>query len=248
MPHQPFQCIVPGSDTAVLFVHGIIGTPDQFFSLLPLVPKEWSVVSLLLPGHGGEVLDFAHSSMQFWQDHVRSAVSTLSLTHSRILLVGHSMGTLLAINEALRRPNQIAGLFLMAAPLVIGPKCEAVPDGLRVIFDRTVGHPGAESSQRACSIHITPKLWQYLGWLPRYRELFHESFACRSRIRRIEISVTAVQSHRDELVSRRSCRYLEGLPCVDLHVLPNSRHFDYSAEDFAALKHYFEAFCADFLS
>ena len=246
MPHQPFQRIVPGSDTAVLCVHGIIGTPDQFLPLLPLIPEAWSVVNLLLPGHGGEVLDFAHTSMDAWQVHVSAAADTLRQTHQRLLLVGHSMGTLLIINEAARRPEQIAGLFLLAAPLVIGPKPSAALDGLRVAFGRTAGHPGAESAQRACSIHITPRLWQYLGWIPRYRELFRESAACRSRIRHLEVPITAVQSYRDELVSRRSCRYLEGLPYVDLHVLPDSRHFDYSPADLAALQGYFQAFLRQF--
>ena len=49
MPHQPYFRIIDGADTAILFVHGIVGTPDQFSALLPLVPQEWSCVNLLLP-------------------------------------------------------------------------------------------------------------------------------------------------------------------------------------------------------
>ena len=77
MPHQPYFRIIDGADTAILFVHGIVGTPDQFSALLPLVPQEWSCVNLLLPGHGGSVSDFSHTSMA--RLHVKKLLSFSSL-------------------------------------------------------------------------------------------------------------------------------------------------------------------------
>ena len=55
MPHQPCTRLLSGGETAVLFVHGILGTPDHFSPFLSLVPPEYSVINLLLEGHGGSV-------------------------------------------------------------------------------------------------------------------------------------------------------------------------------------------------
>ena len=70
MPHQPTSRTVDGSSTAILFVHGIVGTPDHFLDLLPLIPDSWSYVNILLPGHGGSVGDFSRSSMALWRKAV----------------------------------------------------------------------------------------------------------------------------------------------------------------------------------
>lgn len=42
--------LLPGAACAVLFVHGILGSPAQFAPFLPLVPQDWSFCNLLLQG------------------------------------------------------------------------------------------------------------------------------------------------------------------------------------------------------
>lgn len=248
MPHQPYQQTIPGSDTAILFVHGIVGTPDQFQPLLPLVPERWSVDNLLLPGHGGSVQDFSRSSMAQWRAHVAAHIDMLASTHQRVVLVGHSMGTLFCIDEACRRPKQITGLFLLASPLRIGLKPSAIRQSLQVAFNVPGKTEAAQAAFRACSIKATPKLWQYLGWLPRYLELFQASRQGRQQISQIAVPTIAVQSAQDELVSQRSCRHLTGLDHVSLHLLPHSRHFYYHEDDLPMLQQYFREFCAQFTS
>lgn len=120
MPHREYIRLVPGADTAVLFLHGIVGTPRHFDSRLPLVqlvPETWSVYSLLLPGHGGSVEDFSVSTMQQWKDYVWKTFDALAQTHRHIVLAGHSMGTLFAIQLAIEKGEKIPFLFLIAAPI-----------------------------------------------------------------------------------------------------------------------------------
>ena len=78
MEHTEYRRIVSGADTAVLFIHGIAGTPRHFDPFLPLVPEGYSAVSLLLPGHGGTVRDFSRASMAGWETHVQRTVQELA--------------------------------------------------------------------------------------------------------------------------------------------------------------------------
>lgn len=246
MPHQPTIRIIDSADTAILFVHGIVGTPDQFRDLLPLVPADWSCVNLLLPGHGGSVSDFSHSSMAQWRRYVSDQIDALAATHSRVLLVGHSMGTLFCIDEVLRCSDQIAGLFLLACPFYPQLTVSAALQSLQVAFGIRGRSEAAQAAHSACSITATLKLWQYLGWIPRYLELFQAAKQGRLQVGQVSVPTIAVQSRCDELVSQRSNRYLVQAPRVTLHILPDSRHFYYPLGDLMQLQEYFRRFIEAF--
>ena len=47
--HRPYTRIVKNAETAVLFIHGIVSTPQVFDPLLPQVPADCSLMCLLLP-------------------------------------------------------------------------------------------------------------------------------------------------------------------------------------------------------
>ena len=97
MEHKEYKRICDNSSIAILFIHGIVGTPNHFNKFVSLVPDSISVYNLLLDGHGKEVKDFSKTSMKKWELQVTSAVQELSLMHEKIYIVAHSLGTVLAI-------------------------------------------------------------------------------------------------------------------------------------------------------
>lgn len=245
MAHSPISRILPDADTAVVFVHGILGTPDHFLPFLPLIPESWSCCNLLLDGHGGSVQNFSHTSMALWQQQVADTLALLRAHHCRIYMVGHSMGTLLCLQAALKHPEAISGLFLLAVPLRVHLKPVGVKNSLAVIFNRIdPTDPVSFATQKACSIQTTRKLWQYLPWLQRYGELFRLIAQIRTQLPELRIPATAFQSQHDELVRPSACRDLQktGIPCT---LLPHSGHYHYAPDDLALLQHAFQAFCRD---
>jgi esterase/lipase len=135
MPHEETVRLVDGATVAVLFMHGIAGTPNHFRTLLPLeqmIPADWSVYNVLLPGHGKKVEDFARSSMAQWKSYVNEIFNKLCDTHEKVILVGHSMGTLFSVEMALKRPEKIPFLFLIASPMVAGVKPFGVANMLKL--------------------------------------------------------------------------------------------------------------------
>ena len=115
--HKEVNIIQKDADTAVLFIHGILGTPRHFDFLLPLLPGTWSRRAILLPGHGGSCRDFARSSMEEWKACCEKAFTELAAEHERVLLVGHSMGTLLSVYLAEKYPEKVGSIFALAMPL-----------------------------------------------------------------------------------------------------------------------------------
>ena len=115
--HQPLKRIVPGAKAAVLFIHGINATPRFFDEYITALPADISVHSLLLPGHGGTVMDFGRHGAKEWEAHVRAAIEELRAAHERVYIMAHSLGTLLAIREAVRDDRNLAGMLLLCVPL-----------------------------------------------------------------------------------------------------------------------------------
>ena len=127
---------VPGAAYVVVFLHGILESPAQFADFMDSVPPYCSVYNLLLPGHGGDPLAFAGSSAEKWRSFVLDWISRLSGSHRRVVIAGHSMGALLAMEAAVRFPESMAGLFLMAVPLKIRVRPGGFSNAFRILRGR----------------------------------------------------------------------------------------------------------------
>lgn len=243
MNHSPYYRDVDG-DTALLCIHGILGTPRHFDFLLSSVPTHWTVHNILLPGHGGSMSDFAQSTMEQWKQHVRLELEDLTGRYSKVYILAHSMGCLFAVAAALQYVG-VRGLFLLAPPMVARIAPAMVRNGLRVAFDRIpTWDMRAVATRQACSITTTARLWEYIRWLPNYRALFREMRKVRPLMSRVTVPVWAYISDQDELVSPRSARYVPTEPFWHTVHLPYSSHFYYTASDKNRLQADFSGFCA----
>ena len=212
----------------MVFIHGILSTPRFWDDYVQAVPADISAVSVLLPGHGGSVTDFGRVQRGAWQAHVDRTIDRLLETHAQVYLVGHSMGALLSILRAVRRPEGIAGLMLMAVPLRIAVKPSAV------VHNMLKGVGLAESPEELATYYGTSqdwRVWRYIPWIPQYLTLFRLSREARAALPRLTVPARAFMHGKDELVSRRRCRLLEACPAVTLTMLPRSRHHDITPED-----------------
>lgn len=242
---REFRRIVPAADTAVLFIHGIVGTPRHFDDLLPLLPDTMSVHNLLLAGHGGSARDFARSSMSAWEAQVESAIITLAEAHQHIYIVAHSMGTLLSIEAALRH-KEVEKLFLLAVPLRIALTPAMAGNSWKVYRGNIAPNDHAAlAAQRCCGVTQTKNPLPYLGWIPRFLELFSKIRTVRKLLPQLTSPCLAVQSMQDELVSPRAMDELRRNPNTTILPLPQSGHYYYPAEDKQTLKEAFTSFIAN---
>lgn len=250
MAHQEIIRIVPGSRYAVLMLHGILGTPDHFRELLPLVPESWSVHALLLDGHGGAVEDFSHTSMKKWKAQVFSRLEELLQTHEQVFIAAHSMGTLFAIQASLRYPGRIPALFLLGSPLRVFVQPKSALDSVKM---SVFGHvdprdQSAVDMRLGCSVEADWRVWKYPFWIPRFLELFREIWHTRKLLGQIRVPTQVFQSKKDELVHPSSYDDFVGYPTITVTMLPDSGHFGYGPQDMALLQEKFREMLADLSS
>ena len=232
MEHKEYIRIVQDSNIAVLFIHGIVGTPNHFNEFVSLVPESFSVYNLLLDGHGKSVKDFSKTSMKRWEAQVASIVEKLSLTHEKIYIVAHSLGTLLAIDQAIKN-KKVCKLFLLAVPLRLSLKPKMPINSLKVYFDKIRSDDyEALAAKRCYGIEKDKNPFHYIGWIPRFLELFAKIRKARQTVNLLDKTCLVYQSGKDEMVSRRSAKYLINNTSILVNELEKSGHYYYDKDDF----------------
>lgn len=240
--HSEYKRIAEHPDKAILFIHGIVGTPNHFNSLVPLVPATMSVYNVLLDGHGKGAKDFSKTSMKKWEAQIAIAVSELAQNHNEIYIAAHSLGCLLAIEQAVSNPK-VRKLFLLAVPLKLFLKPKMFANSFKVYLNK-IGPTDAEAlAAKACyGIENDKNLLHYLGWVPRFLELFSKIRKTRGIIGLVKVPCTACQSSKDEMVSRKSAMLLAKNPDISIEDLKNSGHYYYAKQDFSLIKEKFIEF------
>lgn len=101
----------------IVFLHGIASSSLTWRNVLPLVDEQYRVICL-------DLLGFGASPKPDWSlydvgTHAKAAARTIRSLHLRqpVVLVGHSMGSLVAVEIATRHSKLISRLILCSTPL-----------------------------------------------------------------------------------------------------------------------------------
>jgi magnesium chelatase accessory protein len=94
-------------------VHGWTGAASNFVELAPLLAERFRVLAPDLPGHGGSAPLPAAPNMDAYAERVRAVAEMEGMLPAAV--VGHSMGGLVALRLALRRPDDMRVLVLAAS-------------------------------------------------------------------------------------------------------------------------------------
>lgn len=110
-PHVPVRYLTGGTGPALVFLHGAGGVTAED-PLLAELAKTHTVYAPLVPGYGdseecAEIRDMLDFTLHTWD-----VVAALGLTDP--VLVGHSMGGMIAAEMAATQPNDVSRLALIA--------------------------------------------------------------------------------------------------------------------------------------
>ncbi len=170
----------PGNVPSVLCFHGFTGVPEEV-RLGCEVAQSLGLATCapLLPGHGTSALDLAGTSFADWLSVAERAFDELR-AQGPVVLVGLSMGSLLATELTLRAPGDVAGLVLMSnafwlkAPYPAWGLYGAEALGLKRVQlaknGADIGDPAARQSHVTYTAQPLSGAWEVLRAGERLRE------------------------------------------------------------------------------
>lgn len=101
-------------DICLIMLHGIGSNKSSFDALANKLPENWTLIAWDAPGYG--MSKHLSSSIPNASDYAARLKSLLDeLNISSFLLLGHSLGTLIAARYALLFPKAVKGLILLAS-------------------------------------------------------------------------------------------------------------------------------------
>jgi len=104
---------VGGSGPAVVLVHGLGGAASNWVELAPELARDHRVIAVDLPGHGGSSPLPALPNLEPFADRLGLVLEREGAAPA--VLVGHSLGCIVALRLAIRRPDLVRGLVLCSA-------------------------------------------------------------------------------------------------------------------------------------
>lgn len=108
------------NDKIVLFLHGFLGTSEDWTPMMKALSPSARVISVDLPGHGrSQILqhDGVNSSqLSFTIQSVADLLLKLicRITDGEVVVVGYSMGARIALHMALNQNNKVSGAVLIS--------------------------------------------------------------------------------------------------------------------------------------
>lgn len=116
----PFAMMQPDFRIGLLLLHGSAATPCNHRALAQhLYGCGYSVLAPILAGH--EDLERLHAGEVSWQDcyySAAAALDALSAVTDQVYVVGSSFGGSLAYVLGVERPEQVAGVIALSAPVL----------------------------------------------------------------------------------------------------------------------------------
>jgi len=110
---------VGGAGPPLLLVHGLGGAASNWTELAPLLARRHRLLIPDLPGHGGSSALPAVSGLEPYADRVALVAEAEGMLPAPV--VGHSLGGMVVLRWALRRPDDVIAIVLAgAAGLSVG--------------------------------------------------------------------------------------------------------------------------------
>lgn len=220
---SPDPIVLPGGSTTVVLVHGYSGSPAELGLLADSLQREgYGVECPLLVGHGTCLEDLMPVEPDQWLKQIDAVVDRLQHQGQSVVVGGLSLGAILALQVARRRPC-IQGVITYSPPIISGdPRALVAPLLARLLT----------SVPRPADDFVDPttaeRIWTYNRWPSRCSVKVLELIAdTRHHLAEVTQPLLVMASRLDRVITARGVNHLRqrvSSPSVKLQWLENSGH------------------------
>jgi pimeloyl-ACP methyl ester carboxylesterase len=97
------------SNITLLCIHGLGDEADSFRHLFPVLKNHYRMIALDLPGFGRT----RYNKKAVMKNHINAVEEILAVIKGQVVLIGSSMGAIIAEAAAVRNPHQVKAIILM---------------------------------------------------------------------------------------------------------------------------------------
>jgi pimeloyl-ACP methyl ester carboxylesterase len=227
-----------GRGRPVLFLHGWLGSWRYWFPTMQVVAEQFRTYSFDFWGFGESRRKNTPESIQSYSDQVIRFLDALGI--ERVLLVGHSMGGMVALKTAINYPDRVMRVATVGAPIV--------GDALSWLIKLTDRPLAADAFARLPWLRRS--LFRFfLGETndPAVHEVLDDSVKStahtlsravssmwrtdlRPELPRLRAPALIVHGGKDEIVNPNQIDLFDHVSSAEVVLMPSSRHFPFLDE------------------
>jgi len=201
---DPAPFFLAGGPVGIVLVHGFTGSPTEMRLVGDyLHARGITVCAPCLPGHGTTVADLNRMRWQDWADHVDTVFDELCNRCDVVFVGGGSLGALLSLVLASRRPA-LAGAVLYSPAIIVFDRRTYLLPILKYVI-RQMPKPADHFTDP----HASARLWSYAAYPAGAA---HEALKLIGQVKRLLPQVTCpllvMQSTIDQAAHPDSARYI----------------------------------------
>lgn len=187
--------------TGILMIHGFTGSPSEFRRIgYELRDEGYTIQAVRLPGHGTSPEDMLRTGWTDWYGHVLENYDALAAKCKNVVVMGHSMGGLLALKLAVER--QVAGVVSLATPIFLTSRKSALAVIMQYFIKYINKKPKTFSTllDESCAYTKTP-----IRCVVSLRKLLKH---VKSLLPQVEAPIWIGQGGKDGVVHQESAAFL----------------------------------------
>lgn len=210
-----------------LLIHGFTGSPEEIQPLhYELEQKGFQVMAPILKGHCGERRDLKQACWQDWVESAESGLQELFEQNQKVIIVGFSMGGLIAAHLASRYP---VDRLVLLSPAMYAPNYQQILQDIRESIRNKEGILTERMMDYIQKFMNTP-----IKTIRQFRLLVKN---LSKDLPNVNVPTLIIHGNRDDVVHPRSAKHIYDSISSDekrLYYLPRSKHIichDEEAED-----------------
>jgi pimeloyl-ACP methyl ester carboxylesterase len=229
---------VLGRGRPVIFLHGWLGSWRYWFPTMEVVAEQFRTYSFDFWGFGDSQRKQTRESIQAYSDQITRFIDALGI--DRVMLVGHSMGGMVALKTALSYPERISRVATVGAPIdgdslswmlkltdrpLFADAFARMPWLRRQLFRFFLG----ATSDPAIGEMIDDSVKSSANTL-RYAVSSMWRTDLRPELPRLRVPTLIVHGGRDDIVNPDQADLFDQSPLAEVVMMPRSRHFPFLDE------------------
>ncbi len=236
-PHAAIYRHDPKAKTAIVAIHGFMGSPAIFEPLIKYVQDEgMGLYAPLLPGHGVSARSFAETRGDLWETHANETIRTVPSNYGNIVLVGHSLGALLCILNTIQAPRRISGIVTMSAAFFPRATYRMMKNALTSISGKDLQPDHPAYAARHLNGISRGTFLDDIAAAPRYKELMGYARRTREALPSLKVPIKAFFGLKDEAVSIKGASFLESTyKNSETEMLKTATHLNFSLSDWESI-------------
>ncbi|MHA1910953.1 MAG: alpha/beta hydrolase [Candidatus Kariarchaeaceae archaeon] len=179
----------------LIFIHGLSASTTHMLPLFSYFEKEtnYNIIATLLPGHGKKIKDLNNVSWNDWLKEVKNCYEEIRKVSEKVIIIGQSMGGLLALKAA--QELNVDGAVLLSSPYDFSRKSKIMLFILKPFIKTIAKEKGIEEYYRK------NQLYAYNKWnISATFETFKLLKEVKKILYKITTPVLILQGDEDELI------------------------------------------------